>query len=123
MNKKIRFFIIYVLPVIIFGSLILYFSSQPKEVIKSILIINQKYEKVDGPEHLFLYGLFSLFVYRLFKHTQFKNKTYTLTIIFIVLFSLIDETLQFGTPTRDFSLIDIMWNIIGSFINFLREMF
>ncbi len=120
MNRNINFFILYVLPVILFGSFILYLSSQSKEVITSLSVVKQ-YKHIDKGEHLIEYGLFSLLIYRLFNHTLFRNNSIYLTVIFVALFALIDETLQISIPTREFSFVDIGFDIIGSFINILRK--
>ena len=63
--------------------------------------------------HIVEYFGLSLLTYRLFLHFQF-GKTVLFAILFSILFGILDEVHQSFVPTRIFSLLDFVFDIMGS---------
>lgn len=104
MNKKIVILISYILLIIIFSLL------GSKEI--NTLFPIWKYDKFfHFFEYLFL-GILTASAVR----SLYPNNFVTITIIFVIFFPFIDETIQYFIPTRVYDIKDIVVDIIGAHV-------
>ena len=104
-KSLIYWFIVYVICFIIF------FYSGKSTVPSQVYILSTW----DVILHLIEYSILSFFVYLAFKNTSsFSNNKAIYTIIFIVLFAVLDEIHQIKTPGRFFSVHDILTDSFAS---------
>ncbi len=117
MNNK-KFFVLYVLPVILFCSFIIYLSSMQNIPTLRGVVSTKPVEPGswtgDDIEHLVLYGILAFLFYRAFVQSQYAKHAFLATVLFCVVFGFFDELHQSFVPTRTMSLRDILWNFIAS---------
>lgn len=117
MDNK-RFFLWYLLPVILFCSFIIFLSSLHNvPTIRGVVStepVSPGSWTGDEVEHLILYGILAFLVYRVIIHTKYAQHAFLATIFFCVLFGIFDELHQSFVPTRTMSVRDIVWNFIAS---------
>lgn len=74
----------------------------------------------DEIEHIVVYALLAFLFYRAFMRTKYSNVGVAVTIIFCIGFGLFNEFQQAAVPERSFSMMDVLWNFVGSlFVKFL----
>ncbi len=103
----IYWFIVYVISFTIF-----FYSG--KSIVPSQVYILSSWDII---LHLIEYSILSFFVYLAFKHTNSLSDNKAIyTIIFIVLFAVLDEIHQINTPGRFFSTHDILSDSFASIV-------
>jgi len=113
--KKLNFYTFYILPIILYCSLIFYYSSQP--IISGPLgtqLINDKLKHATA--YLILAGL----TFRAVQQTNYKKYSYLFAIIFATLYGILDEYRQSFVPGRIMSIYDMLANFIGSSLILIR---
>ncbi|MFH2034990.1 MAG: VanZ family protein [Candidatus Zixiibacteriota bacterium] len=104
-------FVKYHLPVILYSALIITLSSIPQLNRIDIPILN--YDKL---LHFLEYAIFAFLVYRSFSHI-FRNFSaiwvFLISLIFIGLFSVLDEYFQSHIPGRKSDPYDILFDTLG----------
>jgi VanZ family protein len=124
MNRKSIFtFFLYNLPPFVYAALVFYLSSLPSWKIKAVSSIP------DYLLHFAEYAVFALLSIRFARNMTkgtIKGKTYTVTIIILVLFAISDELHQSFVPGRFASVLDFIADLagilvgIGIYLLFLR---
>lgn len=105
---KLRWFIMYVLPVLLYMAAIFYFSSMSMPPSTGI-----SFRFFDKVEHAFEYFLLSMLLLRMFKHYLAKHP-YALSIAVSALYGVSDEVHQFFVPGRVFAVSDMIANAAGA---------
>ncbi len=114
-------FILYWLPVLVYASLIFYFSSLPEvppviiRIIPETLIL-----------HMIEYAILSILLFRTFINSNkdtLKNKAVILSILIATLYGITDEIHQIFVPGRVFSYLDMTVNFIGSMVVLTKYIF
>ncbi len=120
-NSKIfempKYFLIYLLPLILYASFIIYLSSISNIPTIRGLITQEPVPKGswtgDEITHIIEYSILSLLFYRAIKPTQYQHQAFIITIIFSLIFGLFDEIHQHFVPLRTFSTLDLIWDFLG----------
>ncbi len=103
----IYWFIVYVISFIIF-----FYSG--KSIVPSQVYILSSWDII---LHLIEYSILSFFVYLAFKNTNSLSSNKAIyTIIFIVIFAVLDEIHQISIPGRFFSIHDILSDSFASIV-------
>lgn len=105
-------FLKYHLPALLYAGLILILSSIPSWGPKQDFIIG-----LDKILHFGEYALFAFFIYRSFSHLspRLSSKLVVLsTLVFIALFSWLDEYYQSHIPGRESDIFDALFDILGA---------
>lgn len=68
----------------------------------------------DEIEHIFAYALLAFLFYRVIAETKYQHLGVTATILFCAVFGLWNEIVQASVVERSFSMMDMVWNILGS---------
>lgn len=109
-----RNFLIYHLPAILYGGLIIYVSSIPNLNRPDFSLF--KYDKLI---HLIEYAVFAFLIYRsflqLFPHRKFNYVAY-FSLLFLSIFALFDEFFQSRIPGRESDIFDVFSDILGGFL-------
>lgn len=109
-----KFFLIYILPVIVWGGVIFSFSAFPTTP------TSEFYWKdfiVKKTAHLVEYGIFSILLYRLFLNSKMpKLKAFTLAVALSFLYGMSDEYHQSFTPGRGPAIRDVGFDTIGAIL-------
>lgn len=117
MNK--RYFIFYLLPVILYASFIISLSSISNIPTIRGVITHQPVPKGawtgDEIEHIIEYSILAFLFYRALQPTKFKDRAHLATIIFIVIFGFLDEVHQYFVPLRTFSILDFFYDTVAGF--------
>lgn len=105
-------FIKYHLPALLYAGLILVLSSIPNWGPKQEFIIG-----VDKIIHFFEYALFAFFIYRSFSHiSPYLSSRLVIfaSLVFVALFSGLDEYYQSHIPGRESDIFDALFDILGA---------
>lgn len=115
--NNLRYSLLYLLPLLLYASLIIYLSSLSNIPTIRGIITQEPVPKGswtgDEIEHIIEYSILSLLFYRSLKPTKYHNQAFTATIIFAIIFGLFDEIHQHFIPLRTFSILDLLWDFIG----------
>lgn len=107
-------FLIYHLPAILYGGLIIYVSSIPNLNRPDFSLF--KYDKLI---HFLEYAIFAFLIcrsfFQLIPHRKYKYVTY-LSLLFLTLFALFDEFFQSRIPGRESDILDVFSDILGGFL-------
>lgn len=109
MKAKTRFYLLYIVPVILYCATIFYISSLT--IIPGPAgtpLINDKIK------HAILYLGLSILTYRTINQTKYKKHAYLIAIIFATLYGISDEIHQHFVPGRIYSIGDMIANAVGS---------
>ena len=113
MNKNkesnTKFYLYYILPIIIYCAGIFYLSSQT--IIPGpagTQLINDKIK------HAILYLGLSILTYRAAVQTKFRKYAYVVAILFTTIYGITDELHQSFVPGRIYSIADMIANAIGA---------
>jgi len=104
---KLKFFVLYFLPIILFMGIIFYFSSIPYPPTLEI-----KYSA--DYEHIFEYFILSFLLYRGFRNSRYNNIVFSLAILIAVVYGISDEMHQYFIPGRTFDFFDMGFDAIGA---------
>jgi VanZ family protein len=107
MNKRIVFLLLYIL-------LIIALSLIDSKKINSFLPI-WKYDKLFHFFEYLILGLLSASAIR----SLYDNSFIVITIIFIIFFPFLDETIQYFIPSRVYDIKDIVVDIIGAHVGLI----
>jgi VanZ family protein len=111
MNCHMRAFLIYHLPVLAFGALILAVSSIP-----NLHTPELRFLAADKLAHFLEYALFALLVYRSMRHlaaNRHSSVSLVLPIVFLAIFAAGDEYVQKFAPGRYSDPMDFLADMIG----------
>ncbi len=106
---KLKFFLLYFLPVILFMGIIFYFSSIPQPPTLGI-----KYSA--SYEHVLEYFILSFLLYRGFKNSRYENIAFILAILIAIVYGISDEIHQFFILGRNFDFLDMGFDALGAFL-------
>ena len=109
-----RNFLIYHLPLIVYGAAILLVSSIPHLKSPELRIL-----AADKVAHTLEYALFALLAYRSLSNLGKEsgvNLTFILSLSLLAVFALLDELLQSFTPGRHPELGDYLFDLLGGVI-------
>lgn len=113
-----KYILWYLLPLLLYSSFIFYTSSFPNlPTIRGVVTQEPVPEGAwtgDQIEHILVYSFLAFLFYRAIMQTKYHRVGVVAAILFCVVFGLIDEMHQAFVPGRTFSLLDILWNFIGS---------
>ena len=70
----------------------------------------------DEIEHIAVYALLAFLFYRAFIQTKYQHIGVAATIMFCIIFGFFNEFQQAAVPERTFSMMDVLWNFVGSLI-------
>lgn len=114
--KQMNFYLYYILPIIIYCTIIFYYSSQPTiNGPIGTLIINDKIK------HAIAYLILSILIFRATQKTKYKKYSYLISIIFSTLYGISDEFHQYFVPGRMMSIYDIFANFLGSVLILIKK--
>ena len=105
-------FLLYHLPAILYGVLIIVLSSLPR-----LGIPNVKFLQMDKILHFIEYAVFAVLIYRSFSHISdsFQGRLMLLlSMFFVVLFALFDEYYQSYIPGRQSDPLDLLFDVLGA---------
>ena len=111
MNNQKRYFSRFLLPVILYLTIIFFLSSLPGKEIPDVEL--PYFDKI---LHLLEYAVLGFLLMRGLKNSELKFSNTSLIIfavIFSVLYGLSDEFHQSFVPNRDASLLDVLFDCIG----------
>ena len=114
MSKQKRYFTRFLLPLILYLILIFFMSSLPGKEIPDVDI-----PYFDKLLHLMEYAVLGFLLMRGLKNSElkFSNISFIIfTAIFSTLYGLSDEFHQSFVPSRDASLLDVLFDCIGGAI-------
>jgi len=106
-NCTYKYFVRYLLPILIWCSIIFYLSSIPL-VGKPVGI-----RISDKLLHTVEYFPLAFLLLRAFYNSRFKIGAYWFGILFTILYGISDEVHQLFVPGRIFSLLDILFDSLG----------
>ncbi len=115
--KPTNYLLSYILPVVVYCSIIFYFSSL--SVIPGLpgtALINDK------AKHAVLYLGLALLIYRAIVVTKYNEYAYVAAILFATLYCISDEIHQFFVPGRSMSIYDEFANAFGSSLILLNKL-
>ncbi len=104
-------FLLYHLPVILYGSLILTVSSIPNLRTPEI-----RFLAFDKVAHFVEYALFAFLAFRSLSNLPPRRNgwgAYIATLICMLMFSFLDELVQYYTPGRHWDIFDILTDILS----------
>jgi len=111
MKKKFSKFIIFWLPVLVWGTVIFAFSSRPSTPTSQIFWEDFILKKM---AHVTIFGIFCSLVYRALKKSLSKQKYMEyLSIALTFLYGVTDEIHQSFVPGRDSTLRDMLIDTFG----------
>lgn len=112
MQDEMKIFLKYHLPALLYAGLILVLSSIPNWGPKQEFIIG-----IDKILHFLEYALFAFFIFRSFSHfsPSISAKLVVFSsLVFIALFSWLDEYYQSHIPGRESDIFDALFDILGA---------
>lgn len=116
--KKIKYFVIFWLPLIVWMTTIYYFSSLPRfsiteKDLEDFLIFKML--------HMFEYGVLYFLMFRISFNLRSKrqNNSFILPFILAVLYAASDEIHQHFVPTREGKTRDVFIDMAGIYISFI----
>jgi len=121
-EKKSTRFIKYHLPLVLYSALIIGLSSLPWLRTPKI-----KHISVDKIAHFIEYALLAATTFWSFSHIQklTQRKALLWSLLFVVIFAMVDETFQKIVPNRDSSIYDFFADVSGAvlvvFLLWLRQ--
>lgn len=104
--NSMQFFFAYWFPLILYCWLIFYLSSL-------IFLPGPPGILSDKTKHTLEYSLLAVLVFRLVKNTRHERLAYAAAILFCLIYGFSDEIHQYFVPTRDFSVIDLLFDGFG----------
>jgi VanZ family protein len=110
-SNRFKRFLIYHLPFIIYGCLIILISSIPNLRQPQI-----KFLAVDKIAHFIEYAILAFLIFRSFTHISAKltvNHALTFSLLFLGVFAMLDEFYQRYIPGRHFDIYDLVIDILG----------
>lgn len=121
-NKK--YILFYLLPLFLYAGAIVYSSSISDVPTIRGVVTGEPVPKGawtgDEIEHVLAYALLAFLFFRAIMQTKYQHVGVAVTIAFCIVFGFWNELQQSFIPERSFSLIDMLWNFIGSlFVKFL----
>ncbi len=117
-NKK--YILFYLLPLFLYAGAIVYSSTiSDVPTIRGIVAEEQVPKDAwtgDEIEHVLAYALLAFLFFRAIMQTKYQHVGVAVTIIFCIGFGLFNEVQQAAVPERSFSMMDVLWNFVGSLI-------
>ncbi len=107
-------FIKYHLPAILYAALIIVVSSTPNLTPPSVGIVG-----LDKLAHFFEYAILAVLVFRSISHLSTRMRpglVFLLSMLFVAIFALFDETFQAYIPGRHSDVYDIVFDLLGSLL-------
>lgn len=115
MNPRTGIYLKYWLPVVLYATLIFYLSSLPLQIQAYGSVLSKSKFDVNYALHIAEYGIFSFLLFRAFSKHSF-NKPMLIAVIVSITYAATDEIHQLFVLGRSSSLIDMMFNSMGSFL-------
>lgn len=114
--NKLKYQIVYWVPVYIYAILIFYLSSlqNPFSVTPGIFRTTFLFNFSRTIYHAILFLGLAVLLYRALIQTLSINKAIALTLIFVIVYGITDEIHQLFVPSRIFSFLDILSNSFGA---------
>jgi len=110
---KTKFFLLYLLPIILYMCLIFYFSSQP--IIYFEIVLKEKGLPIERwAMHIIEYTILSFLLYRALVKSKFKKNSFLLAILISIFYGLTDEVHQIFVVGRYFDFLDLILDGIGA---------
>lgn len=105
--------IIYWVPVVLWASVIFWFSSLPTNPVSTVYWQEFAVKKT---AHMVEYSIFTIFLYRAFKNTFSisGSKLYWITPLISAVYGITDEIHQMFTPGREPTVRDAIFDTIGT---------
>lgn len=116
---KLKDFVRYWMPLLLYSGLIFYLSSMSQPVHPGLVAEFSLWDKV---VHVFEYFILSFFVLRVLRFYKVK-KCYLYAVIIAVLYGVTDEVHQLFVPGRLFSVWDMAANAVGALLIIIRKYF
>ena len=113
-SGRLRWFLVYQLPTILYAGLVIGLSSIP--YLKSPSL---KFFTFDKVAHFLEYSIFAFLTFRSFSHLSARinvNRAFLLSLLFLSIFALLDEYHQSFVPGRHADIADLGTDILGAFL-------
>jgi VanZ family protein len=111
-DSKMKRFVRYHLPAILYAALIICLSSIPDLGKPQLAVLS-----IDKLLHFGEYAIFAILIFRSFSNVSSRlGSRYViyLSLLFIALFALFDELYQGYVPGRDPDVLDLLFDILGA---------
>ena len=115
-----KYVLFYLIPLFLYAGAIAYSSTiSDLPTIRGVVTSEPVPEGAwtgDELEHIAVYALLAFLFFRAVSHTKFHTVGVAATIMFCIVFGLFNEFQQGAVPGRSFSMMDVLWNFVGSLI-------
>ncbi len=113
-----RYILLYLIPLFLYAGAIAYSSTiSDFPTIRGVVTDEPVPEGAwtgDEIEHILAYALLAFLFFRAIKETKYRHLGIAATIIFCISFGFWNELQQSFIAERSFSMMDMVWNMLGS---------